>query len=136
MKRKPREISAATPNGLESYIKALSDVEGLSTVTPTVLSPPLLLLSCGHAHKRRLHALLERELGATMLLDVIATMPSKKSHHGDSSHQLIPFMFGPESEDRDTVTAAAPLDRLVEDWRLWGGARPVHNLHFVSVVVG
>ena len=120
----------------------LSRAEDSSPSCATVaLSPPVFLLSCGHAHKRRIKELLGKELAGTILpmtndtaereggrWGKWATTFNQKS--GNSSHQLIPFVFDAPPKERE-----AAVNRLVSDWRLWGGSRCAHNFYCVDVVV-
>lgn len=97
----------------------VQDLVARSSTAP--LDPPLVLLSCGHAHKRRIGAILTRDFGAEVWCGSLASGEGKS---GD--HQLISCTF---------PAALEAITKLVLDVRLWGGSKPCHNLHLVSRVV-
>jgi len=84
------------------------------------LDPPMVLLSCGHAHKSRIVAILIRDYEAKVCSDNRA---SGDGMSGD--HQLISCSFPFFSES---------ISKLVHDVRFWSGSKPCHNLHLVSHV--
>jgi len=108
------------------------------------LSPPLVLLSCGHSVMRRLGEHVEGVLGATChgLAEPGAWGLRLSAGEKNSGHQLLPLVFGPPpgdggapgSLDDPEATTSTGISCLVADWRLWEAARPAHGLFVVSHV--